>query len=107
LIVTGGDAGGHGRDIKLKGPLYISGIETKLRGSSSLTSSGLQLQSFRGCMKNIRIDYRLVMYHFLMANSTDFFSRKIIFIPHLNYNNSLQEKRGSAAKIGQYNQLSA
>ena len=45
-------------DIKLKGPLYIGGIDAKLKKSKSLGRSGLQLRAFEGCLKNIRINYR-------------------------------------------------
>ena len=69
-MVADSAVGDDRSDIKLKGPLYISGIQTSLRKSSIFLSSGLQLQSFRGCLKKIRINYRYIPGNVYPQSST-------------------------------------
>ena len=57
LLFFSDSGNGQSRDdIKLRGFLYVGGVERSLH--KSLLSSGLQLQSYRGCLKDIRINYR-------------------------------------------------
>lgn len=55
-------------DIKLKGPLYVGGVEPKLKDNYSLRAAGLHLDAFPGCVKNVRVDYRSVTNPILVSN---------------------------------------
>ncbi|XP_076801534.1 chondroitin sulfate proteoglycan 4-like [Clavelina lepadiformis] len=45
-------------DIHLKGPLYIGGLDPKMKSVRRVLTSGLKVDSFPGCMRNIRINHR-------------------------------------------------